>query len=137
MATPPSTEGVVTSQYIKWGDHVDTVESVDLVFKEQRKLSFTYGAVFFVVTLAVPLFTVVWEWWWKAEIWGGITANYLFISLIYYVFLWTMAWPYAKRADKLDTTLAEKADAITAAEAEKVAKLEETTGGHTYPTDES
>jgi uncharacterized membrane protein (DUF485 family) len=137
MATPPSTEGVVTSQYIKWGDHVDTVESVDLVFKEQRKLSFTYGAVFFVVTLAVPLFTVVWEWWWKTEIWGGFTANYLFISLLYYLFLWTMAWTYSKRADKLDDTLAEKAEAITAAEAQKVATLEETTGGHTYPKDES
>ena len=120
MATPPSTEGVITSQYIKWGDHVDTVESVDLVFKEQRKLSFTYGAIFFVVTLAVPLFTVVWEAWWKSEIIGGFTMNYLFISLLYYLFLWTMAWTYSKRADKLDETLAEKAEALTHDMAEEV-----------------
>jgi hypothetical protein len=120
MATPPSTEGVITSQYIKWGDHVDTVESVDLVFKEQRKLSFTYGAIFFIVTLAVPLFTVVWESWWKSEIIGGFTMNYLFISLLYYLFLWTMAWTYSKRADKLDLELAKKAEKVTADVAEEI-----------------
>jgi uncharacterized membrane protein (DUF485 family) len=136
MATPPSTEGVITSQYIKWGDHVDTVESVDLVFKEQRKLSFTYGAVFFIVTLAVPLFTVVWEAWWKTEIWGGFTANYLLITLLYYLFLWTMAWTYSKRADKLDDTLAKKAEAITAAEAAKAAQSDQADSGHASTTNE-
>ena len=137
MATPPSTEGIITSKYIKWGDHVDTIESVDILFKEQRRLSFAYGAVFFAVTLSMPLLTVVWEWWWKTEIWGGFTANYLFVSLLYYIFLWTMAWTYSKRADKLDATLADKAEKITHDTAEEVSHLEETTGGHTYPTDES
>ena len=137
MTDHSKTEGVITSQYIQWGDHVDTVESVDIVFKAQRNLSFTYGAVFFAVTLAVPLFTVVWEWWWKGELWGGFTANYLFISLLYYIFLWTMAWTYSKRADKLDLELAKEAEKITAAKAKEVAHLEETTGGHTYPTDGS
>ena len=36
------------------GGHIDTMETVDLVFKQQRKLSFTYGAIFFAVTLAIP-----------------------------------------------------------------------------------
>lgn len=137
MTDHSTTEGVVTSQYIQWGDHIDTVESVDVVFKAQRNLSFTYGAVFFVVTLAIPLFTVVWQWWWQTEIWGGFTANYLVVSLLYYLFLWSMAWTYSKRADKLDLELAKEADKITAAKAAEVTHLEETTGGHTYPTDES
>jgi len=39
---------------IQHGDHIDTIESVDAVFRAQRKLSFTYGAIFFAVTLGIP-----------------------------------------------------------------------------------
>ena len=97
----------------------------DLVFREQRKLSFTYGAVFFIVTLAVPALTIAVEGWWKTTIWGGFTANYLFISLLYYVFLWTMAWTYSKRADALDDRLAAMADKITHDVAEAVSDTED------------
>ena len=128
MTTPPSSDATITSTYIKHGDHVDTIESVDLVFKEQRKLSFTFGAVFFIVTLSVPLLTVTAEWWWKDLIWGGFTWNYLFISLLYYLFLWTMAWTYSKRADKLDDTLADMADKVTAEVAEVVVESSDTEG---------
>ncbi|MHB1017171.1 MAG: DUF485 domain-containing protein [Coriobacteriia bacterium] len=101
---------------IQHGDHIDTIESVDTVFRAQRKLSFTYGAIFFAVTLAIPASSVWWEGWYSVPIWGGFTANYLFVSLIYYVFLWTMAWTYSKQADKLDDRLMDMADAITANE---------------------
>ena len=56
------------------------------------------------------------EAWYAVPIWGGFTANYLFVSLIYYVFLWTMAWTYSKQADRLDERLMHMADAITAEE---------------------
>jgi uncharacterized membrane protein (DUF485 family) len=91
-----------------------------MVFRAQRKLSFTYGAVFFAVTLALPLLGVTSEWWWKTEILGGFTWNYLVVSLLYYIFLWTMAWTYSKRADKLDENLAELADKVTHNVAETV-----------------
>lgn len=97
------------------GEHIDTIESVDLVFRAQRKLSFTYGAVFFAVTLGIPASSVWWKAWYATPIWGGFTANYLFVSLLYYVFLWTMAWTYSKQADKLDLQLADMAEAIAAA----------------------
>ncbi|MDP2300008.1 MAG: DUF485 domain-containing protein, partial [Actinomycetota bacterium] len=90
------------------------IESVDLVFRAQRKLSFTYGAVFFAVTLAIPASSVWWESWYAVPIWGGFTANYLFVSLLYYVFLWTMAWVYSRQADKLDDRLSTMADEISA-----------------------
>jgi uncharacterized membrane protein (DUF485 family) len=92
------------------GKHVDTIESVDFVFKKQRKLSFTFAAVFFAVTLAIPALTNWVEAWWKTEIWGGFTANYLFIGLLYYFFLWGMAWTYAKKADDLDDELKHMAE---------------------------
>ncbi|PKQ29686.1 MAG: hypothetical protein CVT60_04070 [Actinobacteria bacterium HGW-Actinobacteria-10] len=98
---------------ITHGDHVDTIESVDMVFRAQRKLSFTYGAIFFAVTLLIPALSVWWEGWYATKIWGGFTLNYLFVSLLYYLFLWTMAWTYSKQADKLDDTLADMADEIT------------------------
>ena len=101
------------------GEHVDTIESVDLVFREQRRLSFTYGAVFFAVTLAIPAASVWWEDWYAVPIWGGFTANYLVVSLLYYIFLWTMAWTYSKQADKLDEKLMHMADEITAKETAK------------------
>ncbi len=93
------------SRHTRHGDHVDTIESVDRVFLRQRRLSFSFGAVFFAVTLLIPAFTVWWPWWWSVKIWGGFTANYLFVSLLYFVFLWVMAWTYAARADKLDSEL--------------------------------
>ncbi len=102
--------------HLRHGDHVDTIESVDVVFREQRKLSFAYGAVFFAVTLAIPAASVWWPTWYETPVWGGFTMNWLFVSLLYYVFLWVMAWTYAQQADSLDERLADLADKITASE---------------------
>jgi len=110
-ATAPNGSGA----QIQHGDHIDTIENVDIVFRAQRKLSFTYGAIFFAVTLAIPASSVWWEGWYATPIWGGFTLNYLFVSLLYYVFLWTMAWTYSKQADKLDEELMHMADADAAA----------------------
>ena len=98
---------------IQHGTHIDTIESVDLVFHAQRKLSFTYGAIFFIVTLAIPASSVWWSGWYATPVWGGFTLNYLFVSLLYYVFLWVMAWTYAAKADRLDERLIEMAEAMT------------------------
>lgn len=106
MADSSSSE----NRYIQHGDHIDTIETVDRVFKEQRRLSFTYGAVFFAVTLAVPAMSAWLPAWYDTPIWGGFTMNYLFVSLIYFFFLWAMAWMYSKQADKLDLNLMVIAD---------------------------
>jgi uncharacterized membrane protein (DUF485 family) len=100
-------EGV---KYLKWGNHMDTMDTVDTVFRQQRKLSFTYGFWFFVVTLAIPALTVWVPGWYATPIWGGFTANYFVVSLAYFLFLWVMAWTYSKQADKLDERLMVLAD---------------------------
>ncbi|MDZ4180586.1 MAG: DUF485 domain-containing protein [Coriobacteriia bacterium] len=102
---------------IQHGTHIDTIESVDAVFRAQRKLSFTYGAVFFVVTLAIPAMSVWWKTWYAVPVWGGFTLNYLFVSLLYYLFLWGLSWAYIKQADGLDERLSHMADEIAAATA--------------------
>jgi hypothetical protein len=43
--------------------------------------------------------------WYGKTIWGGFTLNYLFVALVYFAFLWIMAWTYSKQADKLDASL--------------------------------
>jgi uncharacterized membrane protein (DUF485 family) len=101
-----ATAAAVETSHTRHGEHVDTIENVNRVFVRQRRLSFSFGAVFFAVTLLIPAFTVWWPWWWDVEIWGGFTANYLVVSLVYFVFLWVMAWTYSARADKLDAQLA-------------------------------
>ncbi|MDP2234074.1 MAG: hypothetical protein Q8K89_10580 [Actinomycetota bacterium] len=113
MTSPADTTSAGNSQtFIRHGNHIDTIESVDLVFREQRKLSFTYGAIFFAVTLFIPASSVWWEAWYATPVWGGFTLNYLVVSLLYYIFLWTMAWTYSKQADKLDDSLMHMADEI-------------------------
>ncbi|MDO9108728.1 MAG: hypothetical protein Q7U89_07035 [Coriobacteriia bacterium] len=113
MTSPADTTSAGTSQtFIRHGDHIDTIESVDMVFREQRKLSFTYGAIFFAVTLFIPASSVWWEAWYTTPVWGGFTLNYLVVSLLYYIFLWTMAWTYSKQADKLDESLMHMADEV-------------------------
>jgi uncharacterized membrane protein (DUF485 family) len=96
------------------GGHMDTMETVDAVFKSQRRLSFTYGAIFFGVTLAIPAGSVWVESWYANPIWGGFTMNYLFVSLLYFVFLWAMAWSFSVQADKLDDKINAMADAAEA-----------------------
>lgn len=102
--------------HVRHGDHTDTIQSVDVVFRAQRKLSFTYGAVFFGVTLGIPGLTIFSEAWYGKPVLGGLTLNYMVVSILYFVFLWAMAWMYAKQADKLDDTLLHMADEITANE---------------------
>lgn len=120
-ATPRTAAPQAVTQ-VRHGEHIDTIETVDTVFRSQRKLSFTYGAIFFAVTLGIPALTVWIPAWFETEVWGGFTPNYLFVSLLYYLFLWGMAWTYAQKADKLDARLMHMAD-----EAEAQMRVEEGT----------
>jgi uncharacterized membrane protein (DUF485 family) len=115
MAGQPGADaGTRTTTTVQFGDHLDTIETVDIVFKAQRKLSFTFGAIFFGVTLGIPALSVLSEWWYGTPIWGGFTPNYLFVAIIYFFFLWGMAWTYSKQADKLDERLNKMAEEIEA-----------------------
>ena len=115
-ATPAgaSVPGAKQGTSIQHGEHTDTIETVNAVFVEQRRLSFTYGAIFFGVTLAIPALSIWAPAWYATPVWGGFTANYFFVSLLYFFFLWAMAWTYSKQADKLDQKLMTMADKFEA-----------------------
>ena len=86
-------------------EYIDTPEQVDHVFREQRKLSFTYGVIFFTTVLLIPLLSITSEWWYGQEIWGGFTLNYLIIALLYHIFYVSMGYFYAKQANALEDKL--------------------------------
>jgi hypothetical protein len=61
-------QGLAPGTYLQYGEHIDTIDTVNTVFVRQRRLSFTYGAIFFIVTLIIPTLTVTSEWWYGTEI---------------------------------------------------------------------
>lgn len=83
----------------------DTVEEVDAVFRAQRRLSFTYGAIFLAVTVSIPLLTVTSGSWMGRVIWGGVTINYLVVSFLYQAFYIILGLAYTLQADKLEEEL--------------------------------
>lgn len=83
----------------------DTPEEVDRCFRAQRRLSFTYGAIFFASVLIIPFLSGTAEWWYGKEIWGGFTLNYLVVAVLYLVFCVLLAFSYAYRANALEDEL--------------------------------
>lgn len=88
-------------------EYFDSPEMVDRCFKAQRKLSFTYGAVFFAIVLLIPLLSSTSEWWYGKEIWGGFTLNYLVVALFFHVIYFFLGLSYARKANRLEDELIE------------------------------
>lgn len=80
----------------------DTIEEVDAVYRAQRKLSFTYGALFLLVTVTIPLLSVTAEWWYGKPVWGGVTLNYLVVALFYHLAYIALGLAYTLQANKLE-----------------------------------
>lgn len=80
----------------------DTPESVERCFRAQRKLAFTYGAIFFASVLLIPFLSGTSEWWYGKEIFGGFTLNYLVVAIFFHVFYVLLGYFYAKQANDLE-----------------------------------
>lgn len=80
----------------------DTVEEVDAVYRAQRKLSFTFGALFLLVTVTIPVLSTTAEWWYGRPVWGGLTLNYLVVAVFYHLAYILIALAYTLQANKLE-----------------------------------
>lgn len=87
------------------GEHHDTPEMVDKSFRAHRKLSFTYGAIFFAIVLLIPLLSSTSELWRGKTIWGGFTLNYLSVALIFHFVYFLLGLSFARQANKLEERL--------------------------------
>lgn len=101
-------------------EEVDTPEEVDRIFRAQRKLSFTYGAVFFAVTLGIPFLSATSESWYGTEIFGGMTLNYLTLAFLYHIFYWCIGLAYTLQANKLEDSLLGQEDDKSSSNNERV-----------------
>ncbi|ABZ85193.1 hypothetical protein HM1_2664 [Heliomicrobium modesticaldum Ice1] len=86
-------------------DDFDTPEEVERIFRAQRKLSFTYGFIFFLVTLAIPTLSLFSDAWYGKPIFGGMTLNYFVLAFIYHIFYIVIGLAYTLQANKLEDEL--------------------------------
>lgn len=83
-------------------EEFDTIEEVDWLFRHQRRLSFTYGAIFFLVTLSIPYLSITSPYWYGTPIWGGFTLNYLVVAVLYHLFYFVLGLLYAIQANRVE-----------------------------------
>lgn len=97
-------------EFLEEEEEYDTIEEVDAVFRAQRRLSFRYGALFFLITLSIPLLTATSDYWRNATVWGGFTLNYLTVAVLYHIFYVMLGLAYAHQANKLEDELLGRRD---------------------------
>lgn len=81
---------------------------VEKSFSAQKKLSFTFGAYFFLITLLIPFLSITSEWWYATPIVGGLSLNFWTTLLLFHIVYWLMAFVFVKKANKLDEILNKK-----------------------------
>lgn len=81
------------------------LEMVERSFLAQRKLSFSFGFYFFLVTLLIPFLSISAEWWYAKPLVGGFTLNFWTTLFLFHVFYWVLAYFFVQKANKLDDQL--------------------------------
>ncbi|WP_400164038.1 hypothetical protein ACAF76_013230 [Brevibacillus sp. TJ4] len=83
----------------------EELAKVNASFLAQRKLSFTFGLYFFLITLLIPFLSGTAEWWYGTPLIFGLTLNFWTTLLLFHVFYWLLAFVFVKRANRLDDDL--------------------------------
>ena len=83
----------------------EELERVNASFLAQRKLSFSFGLYFFLVTLLIPFLSGTAEWWYGTPLIFGLTLNFWTTLLLFHVFYWGLAFVFVRRANRLDEEL--------------------------------
>lgn len=81
------------------------LEKVESSFRAQRRLSFTFGFYFFLITLLIPFLSGTAEWWYGTPLIFGLTLNFWTTLILFHVVYWLMAFVFVKRANRLDEEL--------------------------------
>ncbi|MFY0543482.1 hypothetical protein [Brevibacillus sp. H7] len=93
-----STEASAATQFVTQ----EELEQVERSFRAQRKLSFTFGFYFFLVTLLIPFLSGTSEWWYGKPFLFGLTLNFWSTLLLFHVFYWILAYVFVKKANRMD-----------------------------------
>jgi uncharacterized membrane protein (DUF485 family) len=84
------------------------LEKVNASFSAQRRLSFSFGLYFFLVTLIIPFLSGTSEWWYGTPLIFGLTLNFWTTLLLFHVFYWVLAFVFVRKANRLEDELSEK-----------------------------
>lgn len=94
----------LTTQFVT----AQELAEVERSFTAQKKLSFTFGAYFFLITLLIPFLSITSEWWYATPILGGLTLNFWTTLLLFHIVYWLMAYVFVQKANRLDEKLKQK-----------------------------
>ncbi|MCM3081026.1 DUF485 domain-containing protein [Brevibacillus invocatus] len=83
------------------------LEKVNASFSAQRRLSFSFGIYFFLITLIIPFLSGTSEWWYGTPLIFGLTLNFWTTLLLFHVFYWLLAFVFVKRANRLEDELSD------------------------------
>lgn len=83
-------------------DEYDTPAEVDATFRTQRRIAVGYFLVFLCVTVAVPTFTLVLDWWSSGRLLGGFSPNFFMAAIGLYVFFFVLALAAATLATAVE-----------------------------------
>lgn len=80
----------------------DTPAEVDATFRTQRRIAVGYFALFSVVTLTVPLLTLVLAWWSEGQLLGGLSPNFVVVAVGLYLFFFAIGLAVASLATAVE-----------------------------------
>lgn len=80
----------------------DTLAEVDATAVTQRRSAVAHAAVFLLVTLAVPLLSVLLPWWSEARLLGGLSPNFVVVAGGLYLFFTVLGAAAASLADAIE-----------------------------------
>ncbi|EST56753.1 hypothetical protein T458_02970 [Brevibacillus panacihumi W25] len=83
----------------------EELEKVNASFHAQRRLSFSFGIYFFLITLLIPFLSGTSEWWYGTPLIFGLTLNFWTTLLLFHIFYWVLAFIFVKRANRLEDQL--------------------------------
>jgi len=91
----------LTTQFVT----AEELEKVNASFHSQRRLSFSFGFYFFLITLIIPFLSGTSEWWYGTPLIFGLTLNFWTTLLLFHIFYWVLAFIFVKRANRLEDEL--------------------------------
>lgn len=101
QARQSKSDASLTAQYVTEKE----LEMVEKSFLAQRKLSFSFGFYFFLVTLLIPFLSITSEWWYAKPLVGGFTLNFWTTLFLFHIFYWALAYFFVQKANRLDDEL--------------------------------
>lgn len=86
-------------------EEFDSEAEIEAVFRSQRRLSLTYGAIFLGITLTIPVLVLVSPYWTSTPVLAGFSPSFLAVALFYHFLYVLIGAGYSLQANRLEEEL--------------------------------